>query len=987
MNNTEIFKKYENLALDITSSVWISASAGGGKTSMIVKRILKLLLFSIFEPKMFHVEHSQIVILTYTNEASNEIRSRIRNKFYEWYSNNEILIKDLEFFGINCSTWNNLKFAEESVLDGTFSARILKCKNLFKKNAHLQLKIKSFHAFSLELIQRYQIESGLEGSSNISVICEKTSRKILDKIIENYFIRNKVTTFSRKNIEKGVEIFLRNTECSAWNIYDMEKSLKTLFEITTIQKLNKSVEKFFSTEKKQVFGSQIIHKNKGKKLFHVEQFIGLNNVLEYNLKVRNCSTWNNFFDQLYSYQISKNKFKNCSTWNNSNLIILKKHFNKEYLKIESFLQQDSLFYLDKIHKYKSIFFTKEHIFRKIFLKNKKILQILIVVSRKINDILELENNIKIVKKSVEFFKVINKINIEYIEQKTKKKSIDFSDILSYADHLLEKSDYRTWILYQLSKQIKHFIVDEAQDSSAKQWNFLKNIADNILQSSDNSTLFVVGDIKQSIYSFQGAEPLFFDNTKQYLINKFKEYGKKFVFLNWNFSFRVPRGTLKYIDDLFNENNFSKNITLQEDEKLSHIYFNKFDGEIKHIVPCGTIRLKNFNKKIRISSEKFFKHFYEKITNRSIWNNLYKKIKNIKDVSQKFKKCSTWNISKRDKIFSVIYNQIHLDKIYNHNSGNILVLFRSKADSMLKLKKMFHVEHFDNQKFEKFKKAMSDEDIVSTILLINKILVKENRKRNLKNLYIHYLNKKTICRSNRNVPRGTFYCSSILGANANLIYKTFNCSMWNNSKYRFAKRKIILNFRQFSRLNVLGDLEFQFILNLTGNIKVVKNLMIKIIKLNNLIPYYQLLELILEFLKEQVNSKMFKLLKDSSYNLFNQNLGSILHFNNFLKNLDVNEKSSFSLTKKIKISTIHGSKGLEADKVILVNNVLEKTFNTGDLIYLDKSKKVFLFLESPYSQKSKVLKKIFDEISFKESCRLLYVALTRTKNRLILIQNS
>ena len=58
----ELFDKYEKQALDISSSAWISASAGGGKTTLIIKRILKILIFS--SAKMFHVEHFQIFAIT-----------------------------------------------------------------------------------------------------------------------------------------------------------------------------------------------------------------------------------------------------------------------------------------------------------------------------------------------------------------------------------------------------------------------------------------------------------------------------------------------------------------------------------------------------------------------------------------------------------------------------------------------------------------------------------------------------------------------------------------------------------------------------------------------------------------------------------------------------------------------------------------------------------------------------------------------------------
>ena len=98
INNIELFEQYQKQALDLEASIWISASAGGGKTTLIIKRILKILIFSSI--KMFHVEHSQIFAITYTNEAANEIKQRIKNKLLQWKESDGILNQDLDFFEI-----------------------------------------------------------------------------------------------------------------------------------------------------------------------------------------------------------------------------------------------------------------------------------------------------------------------------------------------------------------------------------------------------------------------------------------------------------------------------------------------------------------------------------------------------------------------------------------------------------------------------------------------------------------------------------------------------------------------------------------------------------------------------------------------------------------------------------------------------------------------------------------------------------------------
>ena len=122
MNNLKSFQQHEKQALDLRSSIWISASAGGGKTTLIIKRILKLILFAIIDPKMFHVEHSKIIVLTYTNESANEIKNRVTKKLYDWQTNSQILEKDILFF------------TQDSDLTQCQFSRIKnECAQLFKK--------------------------------------------------------------------------------------------------------------------------------------------------------------------------------------------------------------------------------------------------------------------------------------------------------------------------------------------------------------------------------------------------------------------------------------------------------------------------------------------------------------------------------------------------------------------------------------------------------------------------------------------------------------------------------------------------------------------------------------------------------------------------------------------------------------------------------------------------------------------------------------
>ncbi|HET9067286.1 MAG TPA: UvrD-helicase domain-containing protein, partial [Amaricoccus sp.] len=93
--------------------------------------------------------------------------------------------------------------------------------------------------------------------------------------------------------------------------------------------------------------------------------------------------------------------------------------------------------------------------------------------------------------------------------------LDFDDLIDRARALLARSGTAAWVLWRLDGGLDHVLVDEAQDTSPAQWQVIEALTDEFLagigaRDGTERTIFVVGDEKQSIYSFQGADPDEFD---------------------------------------------------------------------------------------------------------------------------------------------------------------------------------------------------------------------------------------------------------------------------------------------------------------------------------------------------------------------------------------------------------------------------------------------------------------------------------------------
>ena len=98
----------------------------------------------------------------------------------------------------------------------------------------------------------------------------------------------------------------------------------------------------------------------------------------------------------------------------------------------------------------------------------------------------------------------------YEAAKRARGVLDYDDLILTTRNLLERPGAAQWVLYKLDNGIDHVLVDEAQDTSPEQWAILQKLTEDFFSGDSSAqttrTIFAVGDEKQSIFSFQGADP-------------------------------------------------------------------------------------------------------------------------------------------------------------------------------------------------------------------------------------------------------------------------------------------------------------------------------------------------------------------------------------------------------------------------------------------------------------------------------------------------
>lgn len=110
------------------------------------------------------------------------------------------------------------------------------------------------------------------------------------------------------------------------------------------------------------------------------------------------------------------------------------------------------------------------------------------------------------------------------------------------------------LYYRLATRIRHFLIDEFQDTSVLQWQNLEPMIEEIL--STGGSFFCVGDKKQAIFRFRGGETALFNELK----NRFPEYIEE-TFLNTNY--RSQKEIVEFVNSVFEEENLRRFINQQQ----------------------------------------------------------------------------------------------------------------------------------------------------------------------------------------------------------------------------------------------------------------------------------------------------------------------------------------------------------------------------------------------------------------------------------------
>ena len=785
-------------ASDPNYSVWVSASAGTGKTKILTDRFLRLLITG--------VEPANILCLTFTNAASIEMQARINSKL-KHLSLCDAEKLDNELFLMS----GNKPLPQE----------IENAKTLYDKilNSTEPLNIYTIHAFCQKILKTFPLEAGITPEFKI---LEETK---LQDIFLN--IRNEIYLSDEHN--------------------DLIKILLNRFHEITLQDIFTEI-----IEQKIKFKKLFINKQIPKEIYNKRLALGeLNNIYD---KVKNL------FAE-YDLEIEPKEI----------------FFTKDGKKRKSFLSKEL------IRKYPKLLLELEKITSEIYRLDE------------LRRIEELEYHTNLLTKLA--YIILKK----YDSYKQENNLLDYDDLIYYTEKLLNNKTTHEWLLHKLESEINHILVDEAQDTSPQQWNIITTLITefNAANKPNNST-FIVGDDKQSIFSFQGADLHNFSLVNEQLKTNLINANKKFKNITLECSYRSCTEILQFTHNVLkNIKSNYPSLFLSDNPLISS--FRTHQGSIT-VWPLVTSK----------KQEELFWALPED----------YKNSKSAADLLI-------------EKIINFIQEQIESKEILPSTASRI-----SEKDFMILVRKR---DEFSNNLIKELSKAKLKVEISDRI----------NLKENLTIMDLISV-AKFVLLSDDDLNLAGLLKSPIIGMNEKQLYellvnKTDN-SLWDNlsaCEEIYAKLNSLIEIYKISTVENFFDL-------------VVNNLNLR------------------EIYDDDMINELLTLSKNYTNDIDNSLQGFIAWF----ENNDIYIKRDMEHSNKIRVMTVHGSKGLEAPIVILCDSTTLPV-SSNKFIWDDKGEMFFSAnaADTPaFLQDLKEAEKLKD---LQEYIRLLYVAMTRAKDRLII----
>jgi ATP-dependent helicase/nuclease subunit A len=474
------------LAADPGASTWLSANAGSGKTRVLTDRVARMLLRG--------VAPQRILCLTYTKAAASEMQNRLFKRLGSWAMMPSVdLQRNLAELGVHHS---------ELTPQSLDAARSLFAKAIETPGG---LKIQTIHSFCSSLLRRFPLEAGV--SPAFTEMDDRTGKLLRADILEQVAEQAPaaMTAFAAHFTGDDTDSFLQEITKRSQDFATPLDEVKVRKELglghnTTATELLSSV--FLGGEDAMLARIQTI----------MSGFTGSRDTeFQHGLAALKLNTAS--LDILAAMEplfLTKSGPNAGQPKPNPPTKAAKKAFGPDEAQFDQLRER-------------------------------------VAAAR------ETRISLAALDKTIALHKFASEFLPRLTAHKEQRGWLDFDDLILRARDLLTDQRVASWVLFRLDGGIDHVLVDEAQDTSPAQWDVVKLLTKEFFSDESergNRTIFVVGDQKQSIYSFQGADPAQFDANRAYFEAEMASIGDTLQRQDLRYSFRSAAPILALVDASF-----------------------------------------------------------------------------------------------------------------------------------------------------------------------------------------------------------------------------------------------------------------------------------------------------------------------------------------------------------------------------------------------------------------------------------------------------
>lgn len=492
-------------ATDPAINATVSASAGSGKTWLLVTRLIRLLLAD--------QAPGSILALTFTRKAASEMNIRLHERLYELaISDDETLSQRLQECGVTASTGTIQK------------ARLLYEEVLYASHP---IRLQTFHAFCQEMLSRFTLEADVPPGFELK---EDTSL-LEQQVWEALFVE--ATQHQDSELTQQLERLMHQCNGPA----------------------NTRTALFSMLQHRSDWWAFTEHQNNAVAYACEQLATRFNIVADSNTHIKQ------FFDAITH---------DCEEF----CTLLTKHSNKTNVNAEKLIN-------DALNASQSLSERLTIISGAFLTKTGEPLK----QGRQLNDTLEkkmgeagahrfialhqqiaeqLMQCIDINKRHLSYqlnrawYVAGDHLIKRYQQLKRELRVLDFTDLEWHCYQLLSDADNAQWVQYKIDQNIDHILIDEFQDTNPTQWQLLRPLLEEMAASyqaehalPQHRSVFLVGDEKQSIYSFRRANPALQAQASNWLHNHLNAQATPL-----DFSWRSSPAIMHFVNAVFQQANIA-----------------------------------------------------------------------------------------------------------------------------------------------------------------------------------------------------------------------------------------------------------------------------------------------------------------------------------------------------------------------------------------------------------------------------------------------